>query len=122
MLTIHKTDNQAEISVFLQTYNLSTPDHPGQYMGMYDGETLCGLAAITLEDTKVYLDLIHAEGGTQMTHGLAKAILNMADLQGIKTIYGKNPELESLYRLLRFKEDNGEFSLSLAGYFTAEEH
>ncbi len=122
MLTIRKTDNQNEISAYCKANSVTIPAAPCQYMGMFEGETLCGLAAITLEYTKVYLDLIHAEGGTAIAHGLAKAILNMADLQGIKTVYGKNPDLESLYRLLRFSEDNGEFSLSLAGYFTAEEH
>ena len=122
MLTIRKTDNQNEIEQYCTANNLTVPTAPAQYMGMFDEETLCGLAAITLEDTKVYLDLIYAEGGSSITHGLGKSILNMADLQGIKTVYGKNPELKKLYQLLRFKEENGEFSLSLAGYFTDHEH
>ncbi len=91
-----------------------------QVMGAFDGETLLAIGSLSLINYKVYLNYIESGGDFALIHGLAKALLNMADLRGIKTVYGNNPALFELYRLLRFKEENGEFSLSLEGYFTSE--
>ncbi|MBQ4515805.1 MAG: hypothetical protein II978_03340, partial [Clostridia bacterium] len=52
--------------------------------------------------------------------GMLKAIMNLADLRGIKQIYGTNKELEELYKLLRFKKEEGRYFLNLEGYFTTD--
>lgn len=121
MLTIVKTENQAEIAAYCEKHKLTAPTLPSQFMGIFDGAALCGLGAITLEETKVYLDFMHAEDSS-LLHGLGKSLFNMADLRGISHIYGKNKDLETLYISLRFKSFGGEFSLSLEGYFTKSEH
>ena len=46
--------------------------------------------------------------------------MNLADLRGIKQIYGTNKELEELYKLLRFKKEEGRYFLNLEGYFTTD--
>ena len=56
--------------------------------------------------------------------GLMKSLLNLADLRGMKTVYGSNPAMFDLYKMLRFKKSAGEakkmYELSLEGYFTCE--
>ena len=51
--------------------------------------------------------------------GLAKALMNLADLRGIKKIYGSSKALENIYTALRFQKEEEEYSVSLEGYFTA---
>ncbi|MBE7035213.1 MAG: GNAT family N-acetyltransferase [Ruminococcaceae bacterium] len=122
MLTIKKIDNNIQVAAYCRDHALTAPlDKPSQFMGLFEGDTLCGLGALTLEGTKVFMNFIHAEDEL-LIHGLAKALLNMADLRGIKTVYGTNQALESLYRRLRFEKTEAEYVLSLAGYFTAEAH
>ena len=121
MLTVLKIEAE-EAMAFFEKNNI--PHTPGQerFMGLSSEDGLFGVGSICLEGEKVYLDCVYAGGISELEHGLAKALLNMADLSGIKTVYGKNPELSGLYKKLRFKEENSEFTLSLEHYFTAEGH
>ncbi len=122
MLSIHKISPEEALQ-YLKTQNIPHTLGTEQFMGLYAHELLFGVGSIALEDGKVYLDTIHiTEDSGELSYGLAKALLNMADLSGIKTIYGKNPNLDKLYKKLRFREENSEFTLSLTGYFTAEGH
>ncbi|MBR5236546.1 MAG: hypothetical protein IKW06_04165 [Clostridia bacterium] len=118
MLTIKPIENEIEIKAYLSAQGIILENVPRQFMAMYDGNEICGLGALTLEEAKVYMDFLHVSGDTSLLFGLAKSLLNMADLRGIKTIYGKNPALENTYTALHFKKDEGEFVLSLEGYFT----
>lgn len=121
MLTIKKIITTEEVENYLTAQGIALTMDYQQFMGVYDGDTLIGMGSITLIDLKVYMNFIYTEDDDfGLRHGLAKSLLNMADLSGIKTVYGNNPELFELYRLLRFKEDNGEFVLSLEGYFTTD--
>ena len=119
MLTILKIEDKQKISAYVNKHNLAMPVEPCQYMAMSEADTLCGLGALSLVGDKVYMNFLHTEMGGMQNHGLAKALLNMADLHGIQTVYGSNTDLEELYTLLRFQKENDEFFLSLKGYFTA---
>ena len=121
MFTIQKIENQDEIVSYLQKEHLNPSSDMQQFMGLYEGGRLCGIGSLSLCKTKVYLNLVHCKEDAQtLKLALAKALLNMADLRGIQTVYGNNPELFGLYTQLRFKKDEDAYILSLAGYVTAE--
>lgn len=87
-----------------------------------DGDEILGVSALTLRGCRVYLDLILTIkdiSDLAFKAGLARAIMNLADLRGIKEIYGTTPELFELYKMLRFKKEEDEYRLNLEGYFTA---
>lgn len=121
MLTIKKILTTDEIQAYFDKEKLNHIIETEQFMGVYDGDTLIGIGSICLRVTKVYLNFIYVEGEDfSLRHGLAKALLNMADLSGIKTIYGDEPTLSELYSILRFKKEDKEYVLSLEGYFTTD--
>ncbi len=121
MLTIKKIITTEEVQAYLEKENIQHPIGTEQFMGMYDGDELIGIGSITLRITKVYMNFIYVEGDDMaLKHGLAKALLNMADLSGIKTVYGDEPALFDLYSLLRFKKEDDEYILPLEGYFTVD--
>ncbi len=121
MLTIKKIITTEEVEKYLRAQGITLSMEYQQFMGIYDGDTLIGMGSISLIDLKVYMNFLYTENDDfGLRHGLAKALLNMADLSGVKTVYGSNPELFELYSILRFKEENGEFVLQLEGYFTVD--
>lgn len=121
MITIKKIEDMNEITAYLQAQNIDHSFGMEQFMGMYDGDRLIGIGSIELSVTKVYLNFIYTEENIHaFNFGLAKSLLNMADLSGVKTVYGNNPDLTVLYMALRFTNENDEYMLSLEGYFTEE--
>ena len=121
MLTIKTIENIDEVIAYLKEKNICHTPGAEQFMGVYDGETLSAIGSIMLCGAKVYMNFIYTETESfELSFGLAKSLLNMADLRGIKTIYGNNTELERLYTALRFKKENDEYILPLEGYFTVE--
>ena len=121
MLTIKKINDIAEVQAYLEAEGIAHTIAQEQFMGIYTDEGLMGIGSICLSGLKVYMDFLYvSENDFGLLHGLAKSLLNMADLSGIKTIYGKCKELLDLYKILRFKPENDEYVLSLEGYFTAE--
>lgn len=119
MLTIKKVEAPEEIAAYCRKNALSRASGMEQYMGVYADGALIGLGSLQWEHMRVYLDFIHAaDSDPALVYGLAKALLNMADLKGIQTVYGRNAALTELYTALRFKKNNNEFLLSLDGYFT----
>ncbi|MBE7040485.1 MAG: hypothetical protein E7400_00800 [Ruminococcaceae bacterium] len=121
MLTIKKIITTEEVENYLSTQGIPLSMDYQQFMGIYDGDTLIGMGSINLVDLKVYMNFIYTEDDDfGLRHGLAKSLLNMADLSGIKTVYGSNPELSDLYSILRFQKDGDEYVLQLEGYFTAD--
>ena len=123
MLTIKKIESFDEIQAFFEKEKIEHAIAAEQFMGFYDGDALCGIGSLELKTTKVYMNFLYVSGGDMpLYHGLAKALLNMADLRGIKTVYGSNHELDKLYSLLRFQKEDEEYCLSLENYFTAHEH
>ncbi len=123
MLTIKKTEDLNIANQYLKAHNIEHNLESEQVMCASDDEDIIGLGSLALMNSKVYLNFLHAKDDDAMLlFGLAKSLLNMADLRGIQTIYGNNPALFPLYKRLRFKEENGEYVLSLAHYFEAEHH
>lgn len=123
MLTIKKIDSINEIQAFFEKEQLEHTITAEQFMGFYDGDALCGIGSLELKNNKVYMNFLYVSGGDMpLYHGLAKALLNMADLRGIQTVYGSNPDLDKLYSLLRFQKTDEEYCLSLENYFTAHNH
>ncbi len=123
MLTIKKTEDIKKASQYLIEHNIAHNLENEQVMCATDDENIIGVGSLALIDYKVYLNFLHAKDDDAMLLlGLAKSLLNMADLRGIKTVYGSNPSLFPLYERLRFKQENGEYVLSLAHYFEAEHH
>ncbi len=125
MLTIKKINDLTEVRAYLEKEGIDHVIGQEQFMGMYAGDELMGIGSICLSDLKVYMDFLYvSEDDFGLLHGLAKSLLNMADLSGIKTVYGKCPSLTELYKLLRFASENDEFVLNLDGYFTVgnEDH
>jgi len=85
-----------------------------------EGENYLGAGALELNVDKVYLNfLVTEEEDLILKLGIIKSLLNLADLRGIKTVYGNNKELASLYKMTRFKDDGDEMKLDLEGYFTS---
>ena len=86
------------------------------------------LSSLSMKDYRVFLDHIVVSGeyveDLNLVLGLMKSLLNLADLRGMKTVYGSNPAMFDLYKMLRFKKSAGEtkkmYELSLEGYFTCE--
>ena len=122
MLEIRESKDKTRAQEFVKEqgsdYNLSDDI----VMVCADADEILGVSALSLRESKVYLDLlltIETMGDLAFKAGLARAIMNLADLRGIKEIYGSCPELSELYEMLRFKKEEGEYRLSLDGYFTA---
>ncbi len=120
MFIIEKIDDMPMLEAFFKNQAVSLPKGMHQFMGVYENGQLLAVGSLELKQTKVYLNFIYCVQDTMLyRHALAKALLNMADLRDIQTIYGNNPELFGLYTALHFKPVEGEYILSLAGYFTA---
>ncbi|MBE7009907.1 MAG: hypothetical protein E7418_00270 [Ruminococcaceae bacterium] len=123
MLTIKKIENTSDAIAYLNAHGITHDITNEQVMAMTEGDKTLGLGSLSLVGYKVYMNFIHVEDGSDMLmHGLAKSLLNMADLRGMKTIYGSNPALDALYIRLRFKKEDNEYVLSLENYFQAEHH
>lgn len=121
MLTIKKTENIFEANAYLKSRNIDHDLTGEQVMTMTSGTDICALGSLSLIAGKVYLNFVFAEENNwDMTYGITKALLNMADLRGIQTIYGNNPTLDRLYTALRFQKTENDFVLNLEGYFTAD--
>ena len=116
MLTIKREENNEEIKAILDC------DDNTIIMTARDNKKLLGAGTLTLKDYKVYLDkiVLNDDNDLSLKLGIAKSLLNLADLKGIKVVYGENKELYSLYKMLKFKEIDGMFVLELEGYFTCE--
>ena len=121
MLTIKKIENIEEAEAYLSAAGVTKDIQYEMAMGVYTENGLIGLGSFSLIAYQPHLNFIHTkEEDAMLCHGLAKALLNMADLRGIQTVYGSNMELEALYKRLRFQKEGEVYALSLENYFTAE--
>lgn len=119
MLTIKKEEINDKLESFLQKNNCNENLEQKIIMGAKDGEEYLGVGTLELRIDKVYLNFVATkEDDLTLKLGIMKSLLNLADLRGIKTIYGDNEELKSLYKMLRFNENDNEYILELEGYFT----
>ncbi len=124
MLTIKEAENKTIAERFLLQKGIEVSFAEEIVMTCMDEEECLAVAALSLQNEgKVYFNLLEtAEDDLFLRQGMAKSILNLADLRGIRKIYGSNETLAGLYQMLRFREADGEYVLSLEGYFTSEKH
>lgn len=125
MLTIKTEEMSKEINDFFTSNSDNENLSDGIIMSARDGDKLLAVGALTMENYLVHLNHIapieNTPENTSLILGLMKSLLNLADLRGIKTVYGSNSKMDKLYKLLKFnKIKGGEFELSLEGYFTCE--
>lgn len=118
MLTIKKEEPNDNLIVFLNKLNVQENLQGKIIMTAKDADSYLGVGALELRVDKVYLNFLATEDvDLNLKLGIMKSLLNLADLRGIKTVYGDNAELASLYKMARFKEENSVFVLNLEGYF-----
>ncbi len=125
MIEIKAVENKSEAQAFLRARGNDTDISDAIVMVAKEKNVILAIGALFLKNYKVFLDLcvpaVNEENNTALILGLMKSLLNLADLRGIKTVFGGNPDMEHLYRLLRFcKNDDAIYELSLEGYFTCE--
>lgn len=97
-----------------------------------DSETLLGVGVMRIhEDFTIIDDICMKEPDFSLEFGIGKALLNVADLRGIRHAVTDRKDLEKLLRALRFKtvDEAGdavpeyiadfEYYLSLDGYFVS---
>ncbi len=119
MLTIKKEEQNDKLQSFLNSLGCHNNLDGKIIMSAKDGGNYLGAGTLELKKDKVYLNfLVTRDDDLSLKLGILKSLLNLADLRGIKTIYGNEYNLNSLYKMARFKEENGEYILDLEGYFT----
>ena len=119
VLTIKKEELNDEVCAFLKELNCDENLQGKIIMCAKEKEKYLGVGTLELRTSKVYLDFIKTrEDDLTLKLGIMKSLLNLADLRGIKTVYGSAKELENLYKMARFVKDCGEYTLDLEGYFT----
>lgn len=120
MLIIKETADKGAAQNFLDSLGISYSIAEDIVMICEENGMVLGVSTLRLCGAKVYIDLlVTVEEDMSLKLGLAKSLMNLADLRGIKLLYGKNEALKNIYTALRFKENEGEYCVSLEGYFTA---
>ena len=123
MITILKEENNSEIKEFFKRNGIDDLPPDAIIFAARENEKILASGALVLKNYKVFLEtaVVDKDLGEDkvLLNGLAKSLLNFADLRGIKTVYGDNPKLFDLYKMLRFSK-NEIYELSLEGYFTCE--
>ena len=128
MITIKTEEDKTDIHKFLSSQGANIDLTGTIVMTARENGTILALGALSMKDYRVFLDHIVVSGeyveDLNLVLGLMKSLLNLADLRGMKTVYGSNPAMFDLYKMLRFKKRAGEtkkmYELSLEGYFTCE--
>lgn len=120
LLTIKKEEPNDSIREFLKKLGESDNLEGKMVMSAKDGEQYLGIGALELKADKVYLNFLATQNDDlALKLGIMKSLLNLADLRGIKTVWGNNKDFKSLYKMARFKEEGDEMKLDLEGYFTS---
>lgn len=118
MLTILKEEPNDKLNGFLKTLGEEEISADKIIMAAKDGEKYLGVGALELKNYKAYLNTLITESDDLILRmSIIKSLLNLADLRGIKIVYGDNPKLSSYYKMARFKETDGEYAVDLTGYF-----
>ena len=119
MITIKKEELNDKLAVFLKEISCDEDLAQKIIMCAKDGEEYLGVGTLELRIDKVYLNFVATkEDELTLKLGIMKSLLNLADLRGIRSVYGENEDLVSIYKMLRFKESDGKYILELEGYFT----
>ena len=125
MIEIKKTTSK-------EVYDEFGFDSLSTVMAVKDGDELLGAGSVTLKDGYAVMDKVCMKESYKMFNmdfGLAKSLLNMLDLAGVKYVFS-NIDDDRLMTALRFKKEfeipegvniTDEYSrfLCLDGYFTS---
>ncbi len=129
MIEIKLDENVLQAQAFLTAQGISTNIAGDIIMSAREKGEILAVGTLSLKGYKVYLDVVvpseELKDNVGFLLGLMKSLLNLADLRGMKTVYGSNPALFELYRLLRFRKGTDEnekirYALDLEGYFTVD--
>ena len=128
MITIKTEEDKTDVHKFLSSQSANVDLSGAIVMTARENGTILALGALSMKDYRVFLNHIVVSveyvEDLNLVLGLMKSLLNLADLRGIKTVYGSNPAMFDLYKMLRFKKSAGEakkmYELCLEGYFTCE--
>lgn len=130
MITIKKDEDKTQARQFLKSLGHLPPADNEIVMTARDGDKILAAGSLSLQDGRVFLNCAvlskDMEEDLNLLLGLMKGLLNLADLRGIKTVYGTNPALFDIYKILRFQKKSScgktLYKLPLEGYFTCENH
>ena len=129
MITIKAVEEKELATQFLIQNGIHADISDHIVMCAMDKDAFLAVGSLSMIEYKVHLNLAVAanqwKDNAGFMLGLMKSLLNLADLRGIQTVYGTNPDLFDFYRLLRFQEettDGGKkrYRLDLEGYFTVD--
>ena len=129
MIEIKIDENKLQAQAFLTAQGVSTNISNDIVMSAKEKGVIIAIGTLSLKNYKVFLDTIvpskELKDNLGFILGLMKSLLNLADLRGMRTVYGSNPALFDLYKMLRFKKevtDDGKkiYALDLEGYFTVD--
>ena len=119
MLTIKKEEANDKLENFMKEMACDENLTDKIVMSAKVDNEYLGVGTLELRIDKVYLNFVLTkEDDLTLKLGIMKSLLNLADLRGIKTVYGDKEDLTSLYKMLKFKEIDGQYILELEGYFT----
>lgn len=129
MIEIKLDENKLQAQAFLTAHDISTNVSNDIIMSAREKGEILAVGTLSLKNYKVFLDTVvpsdELKDNLGFILGLMKSLLNLADLRGIRTVYGSNPALFDLYKMLRFQKettDDGKkiYALDLEGYFTVD--
>lgn len=129
MIEIKSEENKLQAQAFLTAQGVDTNISNDIVMSAREKGEILAVGSLSLKEYKVFLDTVVPSDAFKNNFGfilgLMKSLLNLADLRGIRTVYGSNPALISLYEMLRFKKEtktDGKqiYALDLEGYFTVD--
>ncbi len=128
MITIKTEEDRTEVHKFLSSQGVFIPLDNTIVMAARDNGKILAAGALSMKNYRVFLDHIAVSAeyveDLNLVVGLMKSLLNLADLRGMKMVYGSNPAMFDLYKMLRFKKNTEEgkklYELSLEGYFSCE--
>ena len=129
MIEIKTEENKLQAQAFLTARGDSTIIMNDIVMSAREKGEILAVGTLSLKQYKVFLDTVipaeELKDNLGFILGMMKSLLNLADLRGIKTVYGSNPALFDLYKMLRFQKETTEdgqkrYALNLEGYFTVD--
>ena len=129
MIEIKFEENKLQAQAFLTAQGIGTNISNDIVMSAREKGEILAVGSLSLKEYKVFLDTVvpseELKDNLGFILGLMKSLLNLADLRGMKTVYGSNPALFDLYKMLRFQKevtDDGKkrYALNLEGYFTVD--
>ncbi len=129
MIEIKFEENKLQAQAFLTAQGIGTNISNDIVMSAREKGEILAIGSLSLKEYEVFLDTVvpseELKDNLGFILGLMKSLLNLADLRGMKMVYGSNPALFDLYKMLRFQKEvsadgKKRYALNLEGYFTVD--